>query len=246
MAGGLWALLSPRLTLWAAEDAITVYSPSGEPVNVDAASGYRRAHIVEPRRLARALTASYRAHSHRSYGVAPFVLAYTPPGICPAQLFLWDAVLRTSGASDWLITDAGLCYAEHAGPLSTGTHISAIAVVSESTTAWETLRSNGKNAAVTACGCIGVGSDDDGAHEALLQLVRREMRESISGAAERMSEDETAMLAAAGIHVFYDGDAVGAYAALVGEMFKSVLGGGGNVVFRRRPPPETLLGMPTR
>jgi hypothetical protein len=243
MPGGFWGLLSPRLTLWAGVDDLRLYSPSGDSVALDAAGSYRRGDVVEPRGLSKALVAGYRALMHRSYGLAPFVQALIAPGATPAGLFVWDAVLRTSGASGWLIEDAGLACLQLLGSVSQQPMHAAIFLF-KSCMAWQIVRNSRKALEVATCGRVSTGSADPAA-ASLPALLEVSAKEAVSRAAARMVEDEVALLTGAPITVFIEAvpAEIQALAQACADTLCTVLGGGGGVSFVPLPSPEAVLGI---
>jgi hypothetical protein len=214
---------------------------------VDIQSCYRRGEIIEPRRFSKALTAAYRQHSHRSYGVAPFISAYVPPGTTPAGLFVWDAVLRTSGASDWVIQDSGIAYLETLKrPPSEDLRMEACVFLFKTYTAWQVVRESRKLHEVVACGNIPNGTDGTAALNALPSLIEQNAKEVIAETARGMVEDEVALLAEAPVTVFVEGGLPGtqAFAQSCAAALNAVLGGGGSVRVEPLPPPASVISNP--
>ena len=243
MPGGIWGFFSPRLTLWAGADCVRVYAPSGDIAEVDIQGCYRRGEITEPGRFSKALTAAYRQHSHRSYGVAPFINAFVPPGLTPAGLFVWDAVLRTSGASDWVIQDSGIAYLETLKrPPSEDLRMEACVFLFKTYTAWQVVRKGRKLHEVVACGNIPNGTEDIATLNALSLLLAQNAKEVIAETARGMVEDEVALLAEAPVTVFVEGGpGTEAFAQSCATALKGVLGGGGDVRIEPLPPSASVI-----
>ncbi|MBN1807725.1 MAG: hypothetical protein JW909_01570 [Planctomycetes bacterium] len=242
MPGGIWGLLSPRLELWAEADRIAAYGAAGESSEVAVAGAYRRGGIVDPRKLARALVAAYREHSHRSYWVSPVVRAYVPPGTSPAGLFVWDAVLRTSGASDWVIEDIGpICLNIAGRPETAEVRTEALLFLLETYSAWEVIRCKGSNRQVIACGGIGVGTSDGLGTEGFAAVLGQSMRQTVREASEKMTEDDMALVASSTVLLFEtELDSGESLRTAAVDAYRKAIGGGGEFQRIRMPGPETL------
>jgi len=244
MPGGIWGFFSPKLRLWAGADGVKLYAPSGDAADVDINGCYRRCEITEPRKFSKSLASAYKQHSHRSYGVAPFVNAYVPPGTTPAGLFVWDAVLRTSGASDWVIQDSGLVYLEALNrPHAEDLRMEACVFLFKTCIAWQVVRKGRDAHEIVTCGSVRNGTEDTAAVNALPSLLEQNAKEAIAETARSMVEDEVALLAEAPVTVFVEDGRVetSALAQSCAAALKTVLGGGGSV--RVEPMPSPVQAM---
>jgi len=244
MPGGIWGLISPKLILWAEPDMIQVYRSRDEFAQVDCRAGYGRGRITNPQGLSQALVATYREHSHRSYGVAPAITAYVPPGISPSELLIWDVVLRTSGASDWMICDSGLaCFNALTVSSSPEMTVNALLLITKNYCAWQVIRGPGKSAVVSACDSVPYGAGDEFSPDILASLLNISMIPVLSRAVKHMVEDEVAMVAASPVLVLHDavaGEKHGHCEALL-KTFRKVLGGGGEARVAALPSPGNII-----
>jgi hypothetical protein len=157
---------------------------------------------------------------------------------------VWDAVLRTSGASDWVIQDSGLIYLEALKrPQAEDLHMEACVFLFKTCTAWQIVRKGRKLPEVVACGNIPNGTEDIAMLNALPSLLKQNAKEVIAETARGMVEDEVALLAEAPVIVFVEGGLPGteALAQSCAAVLKAVLGGGGSVRIEPLPPPASMI-----